>query len=157
MTEPKQMKLHNLPVMKISQRCKCMWCEFGRDPGKTGLCRPCMVSTKKLLQGTQWRRLRLSMLSLPENLYCTGFKLVLPNLKPIVVNDTVTAEVAFVVHECRHQIPKPCYIIDHIVPWQFSPSLFWEPTNHQAICEDCHGRKSFLDNSHDNSPQGQQA
>jgi len=143
MSEPKQMKLHNLPVMKISQRCKCVWCEFGRDPGKTGLCRPCMVSTKKLLQGTQWRRLRLSMLSLPENLYCTGFKLALPS--------------GIVSHECRHQIPKPCYIIDHIVPWQFSPSLFWEPTNHQAICEDCHGRKSFLDNTHDISPQGQQA
>lgn len=143
MSEPKQMKLHNLPVMKISQRCKCTWCEYGRDPGKTGLCRPCMIGTKKQLQGTPWHRLRLAMLSLPENLYCTGFNLTLPN--------------GVTWHECRHQIPKPCFIIDHIVPWQFAPSLFWEPTNHQAICADCHGRKSFLDGSHDNSPKGQQA
>ncbi|CAB4176300.1 HNHc domain containing protein [uncultured Caudovirales phage] len=143
MAEPRQMKLHNLPVMKISQRCKCVWCEYGRDPGPSGLCRPCMIGTKKLLQGTKWHRLRIAMLSLPENLYCTGFKLSLP--------------AGIVSHECRHQIPKPCYIIDHIVPWQFSPSLFWEPTNHQAICEYCHGIKSSLDNSHDNSPKGQQA
>lgn len=155
MTEPKQMKLHNLPVMKISQRCKCTWCEYGRDPGKTGLCRPCMVSVKKQLQGTPWHRLRLAMLSLPENLYCTGFHLWEPKA-PIVRHDNFTTS-PLIFYECRHQIPKPCYIIDHIVPWQFAPSLFWEPTNHQAICEDCHGRKSFLDGSHDNSPKGQQA
>lgn len=37
---------------------------------------------------------------------------------------------------------EPATVIDHIVEVNgASDPLFWEPTNHRAVCRDCHERK----------------
>ena len=41
----------------------------------------------------------------------------------------------------------PALEVDHIVPVVDGPKdpLFWAPTNHQALCHDCHSRKTVAD------------
>lgn len=138
MATPKQMKLHNLKVMTTSQHVKCTWCEYGHDPGREGICAACHLKCKRLLQGAMWHKLRIVMLSDPATSLCSGWYH------------------AGVTHECRNQIPIPAYIIDHIQPWRYKPSLFWEPTNHQALCPDCNSAKTQADGSFDHSPRRNQ-
>jgi len=33
-------------------------------------------------------------------------------------------------------------LVDHIVPHRGNPALFWDRTNWQPLCFDCHARKS---------------
>jgi 5-methylcytosine-specific restriction enzyme A len=33
-------------------------------------------------------------------------------------------------------------VVDHIIPHQGDPDLFWNPDNHQALCTSCHSRKT---------------
>lgn len=141
MVEPKQMKLHNYKVMTTPQHVKCMWCEHGRDPGKEGICSACHLTFKRLLNCVAWRTLRRTMLFDPATSFCKGY------LLPGLVNTVLIP--------CRQQIPIPAFIIDHIEPWRYKPSLFWEPTNHQAICLDCNAAKTQADGSFNHSSRGQ--
>jgi 5-methylcytosine-specific restriction protein A len=45
--------------------------------------------------------------------------------------------------ECRAQKRvRPMWVVDHIVPVQGKDDpRFYDPTNHQALCEACHNRK----------------
>ena len=142
MAEPKQMKLHGLAIMSTPQHIKCQWCEYGRDPVRQGVCAACHAKLKNLLRGSQWHKLRLARLRDPATAFCNGWKL-------IKTDSTVH-------HDCRQQIPLPATIIDHIVPWKFKPSLFWEEENLQSLCVDCHAAKSNQDGSYNNSPRRNQ-
>ena len=142
MAEPKQMKLHDLKVMSVSQHVKCQWCEYGRDPGPAGICAACHHQFKLLLSSTMWRRLRTARLSDPATSFCQGYLLNLPDGQIRI--------------ECRQQIPVPAFIIDHIDPWRYKPSLFWEPTNHQSLCWDCNSSKTQRDGSFNHSPRRNQ-
>lgn len=35
--------------------------------------------------------------------------------------------------------------VDHIVPHRGDRRLFWDPTNHQALCGTCHDRKTAVE------------
>ena len=37
-------------------------------------------------------------------------------------------------------------VVDHIIPHKGDQQLFWDASNHQALCESCHNRKTA---SHD--------
>lgn len=40
---------------------------------------------------------------------------------------------------CRKQaIVTAASVVDHIVPHQGDPRLFWDENNHQALCKPCH-------------------
>lgn len=146
MAEPKQMKLHSLKVMTVSQHVKCQWCEYGRDPGRAGICAACHRQFKLLLSSTMWRRLRSARLSDPATSFCRGFDLVI----------SLDGVAGLTHYDCQQQIPVPAYIIDHIDPWRYKPSLFWEPTNHQSLCLDCNAKKTQMDGSFDHSPRRNQ-
>ena len=36
----------------------------------------------------------------------------------------------------------PTQEVDHIIPHRGNRKLFWDPTNHQPLCTDCHRRKT---------------
>ena len=56
----------------------------------------------------------------------------------------------------------PATVVDHIQPHKGDSSLFWEPSNHQALCSSCHsgdkqreertGRQQYRGVSVDGSP-----
>jgi 5-methylcytosine-specific restriction protein A len=33
-------------------------------------------------------------------------------------------------------------VVDHIIPHRGDEGLFWDPTNHQPLCKDCHDAKT---------------
>ncbi|WP_163526625.1 HNH endonuclease [Halobacillus ihumii] len=44
---------------------------------------------------------------------------------------------------CRsHGQLVPATEVDHIRPHRGDSELFWEPSNHQALCKPCHSRKT---------------
>jgi 5-methylcytosine-specific restriction protein A len=46
----------------------------------------------------------------------------------------------------RNGITKPSKLVDHKTPVNSEHDpLFWEPTNHQALCWACHNRKTNKD------------
>jgi len=36
----------------------------------------------------------------------------------------------------------PATVVDHIVPHRGDTDLFWDPSNHQALCKRCHDAKT---------------
>jgi len=45
--------------------------------------------------------------------------------------------------ECeKHDVITPSEHTDHIRPHNGDMALFWDPSNHQALCRVCHGRKT---------------
>lgn len=45
--------------------------------------------------------------------------------------------------ECqRHGILTPATEVDHIVPHKGNKQLFWDESNWQALCHECHSRKT---------------
>lgn len=45
--------------------------------------------------------------------------------------------------ECTKQgIVSATFAVDHIVPHKGDEKLFWDPNNHQGLCEGCHNRKT---------------
>ena len=45
-------------------------------------------------------------------------------------------------------------VVDHIIPHRGDMKLFWNPTNHQALCKICHDRKTATeDGAFGNYPQ----
>jgi 5-methylcytosine-specific restriction protein A len=42
----------------------------------------------------------------------------------------------------RDQLVTPATIVDHITPHRGNEELFWNQTNHQALCKRCHDRKT---------------
>lgn len=65
--------------------------------------------------GWAWQRYRLMFLSRPENVICAS---------------------------CKHYVAS---VVDHIVPHKGDSELFWEETNHQALCKRCHDRKTAIE------------
>lgn len=116
-------------VLKTSQHSKCAWCEYGTDPGKEGICVNCYAAFKRLLRTHRWERMRTLRFSTFDTAHCMN---------------------VFNFHPSGVLIPA--YIMDHIEPWRFKPSLFWEESNHQGLCHSCHNHKSRIDGSFDNSP-----
>lgn len=103
-----------------SQHCKCAWCEYGRDPPHGRICEKCYKSFKLRLSSERWKRCRINFLATQETAFCTY-----PG--------------------CNHSIPTPAEVVDHILPWVFRPSLFWEVTNWQPLCIRGHALKSQTD------------
>ena len=69
----------------------------------------------------KWRAYRESFLADLANLYCKGY--------PV-----------------KGSCLKTSTEVDHIVPVKgHQDPLFWEPTNHQGLCHDCHSRKTVDD------------
>lgn len=45
--------------------------------------------------------------------------------------------------ECgKHGVTKAATCVDHIVPHRGNAELFWDRDNWQALCDECHARKS---------------
>lgn len=45
--------------------------------------------------------------------------------------------------ECsRKGIAKPAEVVDHIIPHRGNKELFWDEDNLQALCKECHDRKT---------------
>lgn len=38
--------------------------------------------------------------------------------------------------------PRPSQVVDHRVPAKPGTAAFWDPENHQALCKECHDRKT---------------
>ncbi len=48
--------------------------------------------------------------------------------------------------EClKHNIVKPGRVRDHIKPHKGDPGLFHDPRNRQTLCDDCHNRKTAIE------------
>ena len=41
-----------------------------------------------------------------------------------------------------HTLPTVADVTDHILSARTRPDLFWEETNHQSLCLECHRRKT---------------
>jgi len=41
----------------------------------------------------------------------------------------------------------PSVVVDHIIPHKGDKALFDDPANHQALCKECHDRKTQRDGS----------
>ena len=110
----------------------CSWCTDGTDPLYTtdsvqqgailvvrysgnGICQACVRSFKLLLTSSNWSKLRRSLLA--EQPYCIHCRLLTKNTLACVV--------------------------DHVIPWRYSPSLFWHSSNLQVLCRQCHDSKSL--------------
>lgn len=37
--------------------------------------------------------------------------------------------------------PRAATLVDHIVPHRGDQQLFWNPMNHQSLCDECHNKK----------------
>lgn len=48
-------------------------------------------------------------------------------------------------HEAEGRL-APSSVVDHVVPHRGSMSLFWDETNWQALCADCHNAKTAREN-----------
>lgn len=95
----------------------CSWCSKGEDPAQgTSICEACILKFRRRLASYRWRMARASFLSHPDHHYCFCGCNRLAN------------------------------IIDHIKPWRFFPSLFWESSNWQPAYHDCNVRKGIEDN-----------
>lgn len=66
------------------------------------------------------------------------------------------------VYRKKHPVCVPCLLVDrvrpsqcvdHIVPADSCPSLFWEASNWCAMCFRCHGRKTRLEPQHSWQPR----
>jgi len=45
--------------------------------------------------------------------------------------------------ECKKQGKiTPATVVDHIVPHKGDQEKFWDPNNHQSLCDTCHNRKT---------------
>ncbi|HOO52034.1 MAG TPA: HNH endonuclease signature motif containing protein [Alphaproteobacteria bacterium] len=45
--------------------------------------------------------------------------------------------------ECKHQGKlTPATVVDHIIPHRGDMTLFWDESNWQPLCKDCHDRKT---------------
>ena len=45
--------------------------------------------------------------------------------------------------ECiKKGILTTTFAVDHIIPHNGDQELFWDPNNHQGLCETCHNRKT---------------
>lgn len=38
---------------------------------------------------------------------------------------------------------RPATEVDHIIPHKGDPKLFWDSTNWQSLCHECHSRKTY--------------
>jgi 5-methylcytosine-specific restriction protein A len=48
--------------------------------------------------------------------------------------------------EClENGIVTPANVVDHIIPHKGNYRLFWDSTNHQALCKRCHDRKTVME------------
>lgn len=48
--------------------------------------------------------------------------------------------------EClRHGKATPATDVDHIVPHKGNKRLFWDRSNWQPLCHECHSRKTVLE------------
>lgn len=45
----------------------------------------------------------------------------------------------------RDGITTAAQCVDHIEPHKGDPMLFWEPANHQGLCNPCHSRKTVME------------
>ena len=68
------------------------------------------------LYGRQWSKYRTAFLSIPENVFCREC------MKS--GNEVIATQV------------------DHIVAHRGDVELFWDPTNHQPLCESHHSQKT---------------
>ncbi|SHF44191.1 HNH endonuclease [Caloramator proteoclasticus] len=69
---------------------------------------------KYLYNSTRWKRLRIKFLK--ENPLCA---------------------------ECgKKGIVRPAEVVDHIIPHKGNKELFWDESNLQALCKECHDRKT---------------
>lgn len=108
-------------TLKRADALECVWCLYGRDPDPKYICQKCHLSFKALLNSAGWRRL------------CRAYK--------------ADASTCYCVHCLLDKVYTPVLVIDHIIPWSLKPSLFWEPTNHQGLCQTHHNRKTRTDGS----------
>lgn len=46
------------------------------------------------------------------------------------------------IHPLCEECGRLATVVDHIVPHKGNEDLFWDVTNHQALCETCHNRKT---------------
>jgi 5-methylcytosine-specific restriction endonuclease McrA len=119
------MKRLKLPVVgKILKRAdalECVWCLYGRDPDPKHICGSCHTTFKQKLNCSGWRRL------------CRAFKL--------------DKDTCYCVDCLAAGFYTPVLVVDHILPWSLRPSLFWEPTNLQGLCQTHHNRKTRTDGS----------
>lgn len=160
-------------VLGKSQHCRCSWCQNGVDPFREGVCFTCHGKLKSLLTSQKWRLLRQSYLDTLETGQCQGFIVsalpspAIPLAPPCHSPYLATASIAtplllldrsialaplsslpFQYHPCHSIGIAPAVRIDHILPWNYYPSLFWHSENHQQLCLDCNARKTQLDGSH---------
>lgn len=69
-------------------------------------------SAAKRGYGADWQRYRKWYLSQRQNILCA---------------------------ECHHALAT---VVDHRVPHQGDYDLFWDASNHQPLCKECHDRKT---------------
>lgn len=99
------------------QQQGCSWCERGEDPSPgTEICERCVGHFRQRLASYRWRQARASWFTASEHHYCA----------------------------CGCE--QLAEMIDHIKPWRFFPSLFWDSTNWQSMRSDCNKRKAVTDN-----------
>lgn len=95
----------------------CSWCQEGADPAKSqGICDTCALKFKRILQSYKWRTYRVSWIM--SNPFC---EICQKNNQLIPTNQ-----------------------INHLKPWRFWPSLFWDEQHWQPLCHSCHSKETYV-------------
>lgn len=128
----------------------CSWCHSQIEPlitselvdGVTryagGICDQCVQVFHDLLCCSRWQKLRRQRFAVePYCRYCfTG------------VHDAPMPPVDHLTGVCRYSTKDtltPATVIDHILPWRYFPSMYWDANNLQSLCKLCHDDKTQLE------------
>lgn len=79
------------------------------------------LTTAERGYGWAWQKARRSFLAQPENVLCRSCA-----IREIVV---------------------PATVVDHIIPHRGDRALFWDRSNWQPLCKQCHDRKTAAEGS----------
>lgn len=59
----------------------------------------------------------------------------------------ITSQLYLVNHPVCVICGKPATDVDHIVPHKGDEKLFWDETNYQSLCRECHNKKTYDENA----------
>lgn len=128
----------------------CSWCRDQSDPQVTvqtvdgitsyagGICDQCVHYFRRQLQSHHWAKSRrVHLQTEPYCRYCLTGR----HDAPMPMVDPLTG----ICHYSTKDTLTPASIVDHVLPWRYFPSRYWDSDNHQSLCSPCHDSKSTIE------------